>query len=86
MGTSFGNARTRDASECMPLTFAKEGAEVEVCSVHGTHATRQHLVSLGFVEGAMLEVVSTFGGNVIVRIKGSSFGIGQDLARKIYIR
>ena len=71
---------------CMPLSLVKQGSDVTVCSVHGSCEARAHLETLGFVAGAHVHVTAMLKGNLIVQIKGSSFGIGKEVARKIYIR
>lgn len=43
------------------------------------------LANIGFIEGAVLSVVSESMGNLIVKIKGSRVAIGRDIARRIYI-
>lgn len=73
-------------SDCMPLAFAHVGAELRVCKVIGPRATQQYVKSLGFVEDASVEVISFSPGGVIVRIMGSTFGVGSELARRIYVR
>lgn len=73
-------------SDCMPLAFAHVGAELRVCKVMGPRATQQYVKSLGFVEDASVEVISFSPGGVIVRIRGSTFGVGSELARRIYVR
>lgn len=73
-------------SDCMPLAFAHVGAELRVCKVMGPRATQQYVKSLGFVEDASVEVISFSPGGVIVRIMGSTFGVGSELARRIYVR
>lgn len=73
-------------SDCMPLAFAHVGAELRVCKVMGPRATQQYVKSLGFVEDAYVEVISFSPGGVIVRIMGSTFGVGSELARRIYVR
>jgi ferrous iron transport protein A len=44
---------------------------------------RQHLSEMGFVEGAEVKVVSRVNGDVVVNVKGSTFGIGRDMAMRI---
>ena len=59
-----------------------EGETIRVPKVRGTATLRQHLSEMGFVEGAKVKVVSRErrrGGSV----KGSTFGIGRDMAMRI---
>ena len=69
----------------MPLTFAKEGEANSIKKVGGKEETRKFLENLGFVTGAMVTVVSTVGGNVIVNIKDSRIAIGEDMASRIMV-
>lgn len=40
---------------------------------------------MGFVEGAVVTVVSESYGNLIVKIKGSRVAIGKDIAMRIMV-
>ena len=55
----------------MPLTFANVGEENMIKKVGGKPETRKFLENLGFVAGGTVTVVSTIGGNVIVKVKES---------------
>lgn len=69
----------------MPLTFADAGEEYVVRKIGGKPEARQHLENLGFVIGAGVSVISTIGGNVIVKVKESRVAISQEMAQKILI-
>jgi len=69
----------------MPLCFAEPGAENVIKRIGGTPEVRQHLENLGFVVGGTVTVVSTIGGNVIVKVKESRVAISQEMAQKIMI-
>lgn len=69
----------------MPLIFAKEGEPASIKKVGGKEATRQFLENLGFVTGAAVTVISTAGGNLIVKIKDSRIAIGKDMASRIMV-
>lgn len=69
----------------MPLTFVKEGEPASIKKVGGKEATRQFLENLGFVTGAVVTVISTAGGNLIVNIKDSRVAIGKDMASRIMV-
>lgn len=43
------------------------------------------LNNMGFVEGALVSVVSESHGNLIVKIKGSRVAIGKDIAMRIMV-
>lgn len=67
----------------LPLSMVHEGETARVTRVKGTPELRQHLSELGFVEGAEVKVVSRVHGDVIVSVKGATFGIGRDMASHI---
>ena len=69
----------------MPLTLANAGEENTILRVGGSAEVKKHLADLGFVAGAAVNVVSSLGGNVIVRVKESRVAISEEMARKIMI-
>lgn len=69
----------------MPLVFADVGEEQIIKKVGGSQEMRQHLADMGFVPGGGVTVVSTIGGNVIVRVKESRVAISREMAQKIFI-
>ncbi len=69
----------------MPLALADRGKEEIVKKVGGSPAVRQHLEELGFVAGSPVTVITTMGGNVIVKVKESRIAISEEMARKIMI-
>ena len=69
----------------MPLTLANVGEESIVRKVSGNPEVRKHLEDLGFVAGGAVTVVSSLGGNSIVKVKESRVAISEEMARKIMI-
>ena len=69
----------------MPLTLAETGEEQIIRKVSGSQELKQHLGDMGVVPGGSITVVSTIGGNVIVRIKESRIAISKEMAQKIMI-
>ncbi|MDD6408463.1 MAG: FeoA family protein [Oscillibacter sp.] len=69
----------------MPLTLANVGEESIVRKVSGNPEVRKHLEDLGFVAGGAVTVVSSLGGNIIVKVKESRVAISEEMARKIMI-
>lgn len=67
----------------MPLSMVPEGETVVVSRVHGSQELRQHLSEMGFVAGAEVKVVARASGDVVVSVKGATFGIGRDMAKHI---
>ena len=69
----------------MPLTLANVGPHTQVRKVSGNPEVRKHLEDLGFVAGGAVTVVSSLGGNIIVKVKESRVAISEEMARKIMI-
>ena len=69
----------------MPLTLANAGEENLILWVGGSPEVRKHLEDLGFVAGGTVSVISSLGGNVIVRGKESRVAISEEMARRIMI-
>ena len=69
----------------MPLTLANVGEESIVRKVSGNPEVRKHREDLGFVAGGAVTVVSSLGGNIIVKVKESRVAISEEMARKIMI-
>ena len=69
----------------MPLTLADAGEEYVVQRMGGNAEVKKHLEDLGFVAGGTVSVVSSLGGNVIVKVKESRVAISEEMARKIMI-
>ena len=69
----------------MPLTLANVGEESIVRKVSGNPEVRKHLEDLGFVAGGAVTVVSSLGGNIIVKVKESRVAISEEMARKLLI-
>ncbi|MBQ9828637.1 MAG: ferrous iron transport protein A [Lachnospiraceae bacterium] len=69
----------------LPLIFADEGEENIIARIGGSPETRQHLADMGFVPGSSATVVSSNGGNLIVKVKDSRIAISKEMASKIMI-
>lgn len=69
----------------MPLTFADPDTEYVVKKIGGKPEVKKHLENLGFVTGSNVSVISTIGGNVIVKVKESRVAISQEMAQKIMV-
>lgn len=69
----------------MPLTFAQVGAPVTIRKVVGKDEVRTHLAELGFVEDAVVTVVSALAGNLILQVKDSRVALDASLAGRIMI-
>ena len=69
----------------MPLTLADVGQEQIIHRIGGSDEVRRHLENLGFVAGGEVTLISSLGGNVIVRVKESRVAISEEMARKIMV-
>ena len=69
----------------MPLTLAVIGEENIIKRIGGNAEVRAHLQNLGFVSGAAVTVVSSMGGNLIVKVKDARVAISKEMAQKIMI-
>lgn len=69
----------------MPLALADIGEEYMVRKVGGNAEAKQHLEDLGFVAGGAVTVVSSMGGNIIVKVKETRVAISREMANKIMI-
>ena len=69
----------------MPLVFATPGAENIIKRVSGSPAVTKHLEDLGFVPGAVVTVINTIGGNVIVNVKEARVAVSREMAQRIFI-
>ena len=69
----------------MPLALANVGEENLILRVGGSPELRKHLEDLGFVAGGTVSIVSSLGGNVIVKVKEARVAISEEMARRIMI-
>lgn len=69
----------------MPLTFADPGTAYVVKRIGGRPEVRKHLENLGFVIGSRVSVITTIGGNVIVKVKEARVAVSLEMAQKILV-
>ena len=69
----------------MPLSMVEEGEPKTIVKVGGKEEVRKFLENLGFVEGTVVTVVSSLGGNMILKVKDSRVALGRDMASKIQV-
>ena len=69
----------------LPLTLADPGEELIVKKVGGLPEVKKHLENLGFVVGSEIRIVTTMGGNIIVKVKEARVAISKEMAQKIMI-
>ncbi len=69
----------------MPLTLAQVGEQVTIRRIAGKDEVRLHLAELGFVEDAVVTVVSALAGNLILQVKDGRVALDAGLASRILI-
>ena len=69
----------------MPLVYAQTGEENIIRHICGGNEVKKHLADLGFTAGGTVTVVSTIGGNLIVKVKESRVAISREMAGKIIV-
>ena len=69
----------------MPLTVAPLGREVKIIKVLAEEKTKRHLANIGLLAGEQITVLSSGGGNVILKVKEGRVALDKDLAVKIFV-
>ena len=69
----------------IPLSMAETGQPQIIKKIGGSPDVKQHLETLGFNVGGEVCIVSTLGGNLIVKVKESRVAVDEALARKIMV-
>ena len=69
----------------MPLVFAEKEQPQIIRKIGGSPEIKKHLNDLGFNVGGEVSVVSSLGGNLIVKVKESRIAVSNELARKIMV-
>lgn len=70
----------------LPLNYAETNQEVVIQRVGGGPEIRQHLADLGFVPGGAVTVITSLGGNLIIKVKESRVALNEELARRIMVQ
>lgn len=69
----------------IPLTFADPGQENIIRKVGGNPEVKRHLENLGFTPGGNVTLISSLGGNVIVKVKEARIALNEEMAKKVMI-
>lgn len=69
----------------MPLVYAEVGQPMIIRKIGGSPEVKKHLEDLGFNVGGEVNVISTLGENLIVKVKESRVAVSDELARKIMV-
>ena len=69
----------------LPLTFVKTGDYAKVIKVNGKDSVKKHLSDLGFVDGTIVNVISSHDGDIILNVKDSRLAVTKEMSDKIMI-
>jgi len=69
----------------MPLVYAEKGQPQIIRRIGGNPEVRKHLEDLGFHVGGEVNIVSTLGSNLIVKVKESRVAVSEELAKRIMV-
>lgn len=69
----------------LPLTFVKTGDLAKVIKVNGKDNVKKHLADLGFIDGTIVNVISSHDGDIILNVKDSRLAVTREMADKIMI-
>ena len=69
----------------LPLIYAQPNEVNVIRKVMGKPEVKKHLEDMGFVTGALINVVSTVNGSLIVNVKDTKVALDKELAAKIMI-
>lgn len=69
----------------LPLMLATVGEENIIKKIEGDPEMKSHLEDLGFSVGARATVVSTLGGDVVVKVRETKVAISRETAQRILV-
>ncbi|MCR5263026.1 MAG: ferrous iron transport protein A [Clostridiales bacterium] len=69
----------------MPLTFAEPGKTYIIKKISGAGAVSKHLEDIGLAADRPVTVVSSAGGNMIVRVNDTRMALTREMTTKIMI-
>lgn len=73
-------------SGAIPASLIEFGREAVVVRVQGRDKMKEYLAEMGFVEGAVVMVLSEVEGNIIFKVKGSKIALGRELSSRIFVQ
>ena len=79
------NQRLQEEKTMMPLNLADIGQPQIIKRLGGTPEIKKHLEDLGFIVGGEVSVVSSLGGNLIVKVRESRVAVNKEQAMKIMV-
>ncbi len=86
MGRSVAESTPTVSCQQMPLSIMKSGEKAVIAKVREKGDLQHHLETMGFVEGAEVEVMNVAHGDLIVKVKGVQVALGRQVASRIVTR
>lgn len=69
----------------MPIYLADCDTELTIKKITGSDKIKTHLKNLGFTVGEAVQVVNVVNSNIILKIKGTTLAISEELAKRIIV-
>ena len=70
----------------LPLNFARQGVASKIVKTSvNDEKLRRHLEDRGIIKGQEITLLSSTGGNIIVKVKDGSLALNKELALRIYV-
>ena len=69
----------------LPIYLADPAQTLTIKQITGSDKMKKHLENLGFIIGEPIMLVNRVDNNVIVKLRGVSMAITQDLAKRILV-
>lgn len=69
----------------IPLAMVEAGEKVRMMKLGGPEAARRHLADLGFIPGALIQVVSQRDGDVIIKLGDTRLALTKPMAARILV-
>ncbi len=69
----------------MPLSMLAPGEEGTIRKITGRDDVRAHLAQMGFVVDAVVKVVNSLGGSLILQVKDSRVALDKAMANRILV-
>ena len=69
----------------MPICYAECDSQVKIVRITGSDKIKNHLNNLGFTVGETVLIVNKVNENIILKVKGVTLAISEELARRIII-
>lgn len=69
----------------MPVCLASPMVSMTIQRISGSDKVKTHLESLGFIPGEEVMLINRVNDNVILKIKGVSLAISEELAKRILV-